>query len=161
MAVISNLPKGLISLFGIRDMGEVPREISAVIAPTFDVTEFLLTNREALLPTTSSFALTGFLALATVPPGEMWRVHGYSVQCYDLSGGTTATFRTAYTEQSGAVIGLGQAISVAAPSDNRLAMTQSPFWAVPGARLGLWVETIAGGGSIAAQAAAIISRLRV
>jgi hypothetical protein len=40
-------------------------------------------------------------------------------------------------------------------------MAQVNKYFVPsGARIGVWVETIAGGGSIAVQAALVISRLR-
>lgn len=160
-AEISNLPRGLINLFGIRDMGAAPRNLSGEIVSTIDITEFLLVNREAVLPNTGSASTTGFHALVTVPHSELWRIHGYSVQTYDLGGPTTGTLRTAYIEQGGVHIGLGQTVTITAPSDNRLAMTQSPFWAVPGSRLGVWVESIAGGGSLAIQAAVVISRVRI
>jgi len=158
---ISNPPRGLYSLTGLMDMGDVPRILADSVVPTIDITEFLLTNREAVLPSTSAFSTQGFHALVTVPPGELWRIHLYSVECYDLSTGNTATLRTAYTELSGAITGLGPTVSVATSTERRLAMMAQPFWAVPGSRLGIYIEVKAGAGSLAAQASAIISRLRI
>lgn len=161
MSTVSNLPRGLVSLFGLKDMGESPRSLNPEIVATLDITEFLLLNRESIIPSTTTATTTGFRGLVSVPAGELWYIHGYSVQTYELVASVTATLRTAYTEAAQVHIGLGGPVSVAAASDNRLAMTASPFWAPAGATLGVWVETIAGAGTLACQAAVVISRLRI
>jgi hypothetical protein len=159
--VISNPPKGLISLFGLRDMGGVPRALEETVGASLDITEFVMLNRESLLPGTTSATATGFRNIIEVPAGETWVIHGYSVDCYELVAPATATLRCAYTEQQGCHIGLGPTVSIAAGTDRRLAMAQVDKYFVPsGARIGVWVETIVGGGTIAVQAALVISRLR-
>jgi hypothetical protein len=160
-STITNPPKGLISLFGLNDMGGVPRELSGVVAPSLDMTEFVMLNRESLLPGTVTATATGFRNIIEVPAGQTWVIHGYSVDCYELVAPCTGTLRAAYTESAGCHIGLGPTVSIAAASDRRLAMSNVDKYFVPsGARIGVWVESIAGGGQLAVQAALVITRLR-
>ncbi len=144
-------------------MGAVPRSLSNVIAPTLDMTDFLMLNRESLIPPTTTATATGFRNIIEVPAGELWVVHGYSVDTYELVAPVNAVLRAAYTEASGVHIGLGGTVSITTgAAERRLAMTQFTRFFVPsGARIGVWVEQISGGGSVAVQAVLVITRLRI
>lgn len=158
MAVITNPPRGLTSLTGLRDMGDVPRELSPVVAPVIDVTEFLLVTRETVTGSLAQGTLNSF-GLIAVPAGELWYVHQWSVATDAMAAGETVEFSCGVIQD---------AIYVATARPNAQLTTgfrsecvsMHPFWAVAGTELAARVNGITGGGTVNFIGAAVITRLR-
>lgn len=165
MAIITQFPRGLVSLTGLRDMGEAPRQLADVIAPSIDVTQFLLLNREAIYGSVSAAAIGSFVATGNphlVPAGELWYVHSWSVSATVFAGDTGRI--------APQVNFLGQQIVNGRPSTDQAVLavntaiscfTESPFWAGPGSELGCLVERWSGAAGLGLGMRAIISRLRI
>ncbi len=91
---LTKFPKGLTSLFGLRDLGKVPGSLSEELRGSIDVTQFYLLNDRELV------TLSGVAALAAgsnnyaevVPPGELWYVWSFVV-AVDPGAGAAATYR--------------------------------------------------------------------
>ena len=90
MANISNPPKGLLSLLGLRDMGDVPRLLTENVVATVDITQFLLLDREVVQGSVTMSALNRF-GLVTVPPGELWYIHQWGAATNELAAGEKVT----------------------------------------------------------------------
>jgi len=158
MGVISNYPRGLIPLAGLRDMGEVPRNLADTIAPTIDVTEFLLVNRETVTASLSLSSLNS-AGLIPIPAGELWYVHQWSVSTDAMAAGETVEF-------SCGVIQDGTYVATARPNGQTTngfrseCVSMNPFWAIAGSELSVRCNGITGGGSVNFIGAAFISRFR-
>jgi hypothetical protein len=165
MATVTTPPRGLISLFGLRDMGAVPNDLAGTIAPTIDITEFALTNRDAVFLGSVGAASpglhtpTGGTVDPTVPPGELWYVHQFSVAAVTAVGaGITVHFRpvmidsTLYFARGARVTGTA--------GENPITMSDRMFLATPGQSLRIWVEGITGG-AVTLSAYALITRLKI
>lgn len=161
MGIISNPPRGLVSLTGLRDMGDVPRELVPQVMSSIDVTELLLLNRETLDGSGVFITAQGALDIGTefiVPPGELWYVHDFSV-LIDCNAGSTTTCYAFYQETSSTGVAVGFPVNV--PASTRGFARDFDFnrWAVPGAALRLYVAAFTGAPSAAGTA--IITRLRI
>lgn len=161
MASITQFPRGLVSLTGLRDMGEAPRNLADTIAPTIDVTQFLLLNRETELLAANISGTGGALAF-TVPPGELWYIHSLSATV----SGLLATDRLQFSPGiflSGLFFQLGETSPLFTNTGSRASCgIRNPVWAGPGTILGVWVNdyaSTAGGHSTNYQAA--VSKLRI
>lgn len=161
MATIATPPRGLISLFGLRDMGAVPNDLASTVAPTIDITEFALTNREAIY--TGLVNLTGvgnvsFGSTVTVPAGELWYVHSWTISTSTLAAGQTLDIKPIYWESNFTIFGRGARAS-GTVNHSIVAFTDRMFLATSGSQLQVYVEQISGG-PIGAAGSALITRLR-
>lgn len=165
MAVITQFPRGLVSLTGLRDMGEAPRDLSGVIAPTIDITQFLLLNRETIFGTVAASAIGSFAATGNVhrvPPGELWYVHAFAVSV-TVFAGDTARIVPGFSDQ-GQVFGRGLPSSVpaAAGANQTLHVYQDgSAWIGPGVELVAIVEAYTGVAGLGLGLRASISRLKI
>jgi hypothetical protein len=165
MAIITQFPRGLVSLTGLRDMGEAPRELADSIAPTIDITQFLLLNRESIFGTVSASAIGSYVATGNVhrvPPGELWYVHAFSVGV-TVFAGDTARIVTAFSDQ-GQVIssGLPNGLAAAAGANQSLHVRQdAPAWIGPGVELACIVEAYTGAAGLGLGLRASITRLKI
>lgn len=160
MAVIGKFPKGLVGLTELRDMGESPRELAQIIAPTIDVTQFLLTDREVVTDSnTIAGAGSTVMPNLQVPKGELWRVHGASMTSAG-SGGSPAYKGTIFYREQNVTIALAPAISTLATEGS---IVSSPpgqmFWAVPGAEFGFLCTAFSANFTV--SAGIIITRIRI
>lgn len=160
MAVIGNFPRGLVSLTGLRDMGEAPRELAQSIAPTIDVTEFLLLNRQTE-KTSGTATAVGFVSGPTVPAGELWYLHAFSVICGPLA----ATERIRFTV--GAIIDNeffafgAHSITANTTGDRASSFINRPIWVGPGVTLAVFVESYSSAGGIGLGINASVTKLRI
>lgn len=84
MSEISRIPQGILGFLGIKNGGRNPRYLVDQLAPTWDMTSLYLENAAQYQSTVSTLNATGYLALFSAPPGELWLVTDYSV---DLATG--------------------------------------------------------------------------
>lgn len=161
MAILSNPPRGLVSLTGLRDMGDVPRDLVPQVMSSIDITDLLLLNRETLDGSGIFITAQGSLDLGpefTVPPGELWYIHDYSV-LIDCNAGSTTTVYPFYQETNSTGVSVGLPVTVPASTRGFVRDADQARWAVPGAALRLYVAAFTGAPSCAG--AAIITRLRI
>ena len=165
MSALTEQPKGLIGLFGLRDMGAVPRELSPQIVATLDITQFVLTNRDAVNLGTFGVTAPGLYTpaggsiSATVPAGELWYVHQFSVAAVTaLAVGDTMRFRTCLVDST-LYFPRGPSVSGAA-GENPITLSDRMFLATPGQSLRCWVEQHAGA-AVTLTAYALITRIKI
>lgn len=145
MAGLIESPRSLISLLGVRDMGELPRELAGVIAPVIDITQnYLFARREALNGSGIAAAI-GFtpLAASIVPPGEAWYLHAYQL------GGTCAVGETLDLYPAlrigGGGVATGPAQAIAASTSRVCPSFELPTrWLAPGDGLAAQVTSLTG-----------------
>lgn len=144
MAVVSQPPRGLISIFGLRDMGTVPSDLSGQIVGTFDISELCLLNRELVVGSASTSPGAGgiiFSGNAVVPPGELWYVWTYGIRSAAPAGESIRL--TPCIAMQGAVIPIGDPRTAGA-SEQLAANAIGGFWLGPGAGFGCVVEAETG-----------------
>lgn len=161
-AVVSNPPRGLYSLLGLRDMGDVPREVSAQVVTTIDISQFLLLNRETTfstpIPTGGAPGWKG-IGNVRVPPGELWYVHELGLEG-TVGAGITGKVAVGYAENDGAPVVVGDIQSAGAGEIIASSRTADPFWAVPGATFP-YLCLASAGGSFNCSLTLIVTRLRI
>ena len=156
MPTISNLPRGLISLLGLQDMGASPRELSGVVAGTLDLAQFLLLNRETLSASPVAAAV-GTQVVFTVPPGELWYVHAFGARVGPVGAGLTLRIGAGIaTNQVYTPITSGE---TAVGGELANAGLLSGLWATPGQALCIEVQAIGAPSNI--NSSAVITRLRI
>lgn len=164
MGTITTPPRGLISLFGLRDMGAVPNDLSQVVASTVDITEFCLTNRDAVNLGTAGIGAPGLHTPVggtvdpTVPPGELWYVHQFGISTGILAAGVTQRLRCALVDST-LYFARGPAVTATA-GEAALTASDRMFIATPGQSLKIWCESHTGAASNV-FAYALITRLRI
>lgn len=144
MSNITQPPRGLISIFGLRDMGVVPNDLSPQIVGTFDISQLCLLNRELLVGTAVTSPGVGgilFPANAVVPAGELWYVWTYGIRTAAAAGESIRL--TPCVAMQGAVIPIGDPRSAGA-GEQLAANAQSGFWLGPGAGFGCVIEAETG-----------------
>lgn len=138
---IGNVPRGLVSIFGLSTMGQAPNLMNNQIVPTFDIEQLLLLNRELLTGSNNTSPGIGGLIFtgSRVPPGELWYVWSAGVRSATLAGETLGI--AGCYEQGGALLPAGPRgeIGGAAAQQIGLSIGQG-FWLGPGAGLGVVVE---------------------
>lgn len=73
MGIVNRYAKGLLSILDSQTQGDTPSSMGDVIAPTFDISEYLLASKGyEFKQTTSIFVALGQVVEAPVPAGEMW-----------------------------------------------------------------------------------------
>jgi hypothetical protein len=165
MAQITQFPRGLVSLTGLRDMGEAPRDLAGVIAPTIDITQFLLLNRESIFGSVSVSSIGAAVVAGSVfkvPAGELWYVHAFSVST-TVFAGDTGRVATAFIDQGQVILnGLPQQLAAAVAVNQSIGSFQSsPGWIGPGVELACLVEAFTGVSGFGIGFRASISRLRI
>lgn len=158
MASITQLPRGLVSLTGLRDMGEAPRELSEIIAPSIDVTQFLLLNRETIF---ENFIISAVATVAspTIPPGELWYIHQWSVDA-DVNATNAISLCVGFF-QGNRFFAAGVPSPIRSGTGDLVsAYMDGPKWLGPGVSLAFQVQHWAGPATnLRAQLS--ISRLRI
>lgn len=158
---ITNVPRGLLSLLGLRDFGATPRFCEETIAPGIDVTQFLLLNRESIAsPLINVSTLTSATSTeTTVPPGELWYVHWQTVQSSGLAAGETIGLQPGYQWQ-GIFFATGDTVRATAGHRASVAAWEG-YWAPAGSEIGLRTNEITTTGSIGCAIGLNITRLRI
>jgi hypothetical protein len=163
---ITNPPKGLVSLLGLRDLGGVPRVLLGDMQAGVDVTQFLLVDRECIFMSPNpQVSAVGAAAAFTVPAGELWYVHEFGIRSAPLLAGERIQMTTLATTLSATGGGascpngtIGTATNVGARTACHI---RQSFWLNPGSTLTWQVLDIATAGTIEISPIAIITRLRV
>lgn len=155
---ITNIPRGFLSLTGLRDMGGVPREVVPTITPGIDITQFLLLNRETIdVPV----VFTGIQSIAsiTVPAGELWYVHATTVGTVVLPAGDSISVQVGYLVGS---INVSIGDPVRATGGHRALAWATGFWLPAGDSISSrTLEFNVAAGTLNGVTAAIITRLRI
>lgn len=155
---ITNIPQGFVSLTGLRDMGGAPREVVSTIAPGIDVTQFLLLNREAVQEVVpSGVVLTSVLGL-TVPAGELWYVHAFSVFTVALAAGDSIGFCVG-TAVGNNNVSMSDSFR-SATAGHRVTAFARDFWAPAGTGFSARLTEV-GGAGVNLVFTAVITRLRI
>lgn len=157
--VVANPPRGLISLFGLREMGAAPNLLSQNILATFDIAELSLLNRELITGTTNTGGVGGYQNVA-VPAGELWYVWSYSVTTPVIGAGESIRFSLGYVTTAASAIITASDPRTAIVNELAAAFIQNPFWLGPGSGLGHLVEAEVGAAKAMAWRAVIV-RLRI
>lgn len=157
-------PRGITAALGVRDAGQLPRELAGVIAGTIDLLEpYLFTRREfvvqAGIPATlTPGGITGMPALV-VPNGECWYVWAWQVSA-STAVGEALTVYPALRLQGGSITAGGPTVlgasTVAWAPPN---LYPGRFFLAPGESLGAATGSATGAPNVAGAAA--ITRLRV
>jgi hypothetical protein len=162
-AIISNPPRGLYSLLGLRDMGDVPRLVADQCATVTDITQFLLLNRETIFSTPiATGGAPGWRGVGTlrVPAGELWYIHELGLESGVLGAGVAGRVCLGYAENDGAPVAVSEAQAAAAGEAIAIGRTIDPFWAVPGATFPFFVKANTGG-SFNCTLTLLFTRLRI
>jgi hypothetical protein len=158
MKFITNPPRGLVSLFGLNDMGKVPNILSDQIVGTFDLSELVLLNRELIQGNVGTGTVPAAIVATTVPAGELWYVWSYTVRTPTIPAGEQLQYTVGFT-QFGTYLSGSPARS--GPNGYQISNhTNAPFWLGPGTGLGVGIEYVVGAGLTLTWQASIV-RLRV
>jgi len=142
-------------------MGQVPKDLSQVIAPSLDITQFLLLNREALLGS-GSVTGTGFAFAFVVPAGELWYVHSFTVTGPAILAGDRLRVSVGIALNGGYFQQSESSPTINTVNDRVGVGFRNPVWIGPGTALGVFTEAYtSGGGGFSMGYAAAITRLRV
>lgn len=158
MTPISNVPQGLISLLGLRDMGAVPRQVPETLSASFDVIPLLLLNRE-VQGGQALFSTINSVPLITVPAGELWYVHAFGISSGTLLAGETITICPGFIQEA-SFIEVGPCESAVAGARAGTGAYTS-MWLPPGSQLAARTNQITTGASITVLGRALVSRLRI
>lgn len=163
---INTLPLGLLDVLGIRSGGEYPRFLTQQLDAGIDLLRLYLAAREeSFVPAAFTVAATGFQPIAglTVPSGEYWWIHSYTVRL--LTGAAEAisaslAWRFDVNSALPAFIGVSDLLTLGASISGTLnAEHQMPLIASPGSIGLLAVESITG--TIDGSCGLRITRLRI
>lgn len=161
MAVISNFPRGLVSLTGLNDLGQAPKNLSDTLAGTIDITQFLLLNREAL-NASATVTGTGFSFGFTVPAGELWYVHSFTALSPAILAGDRLRLSVGIALNGGYFQQSESSPLINTVNDRIGVGIRNPVWIGPGTGLGCFIEAFtSGGGGFSMAFSAAITRLRI
>lgn len=142
---ITNNPRGLVSLLGLRDMGGVPRALISEIQTGIDVTQFLLVDRSTL-NATLAFNAVGNQIFFTVPAGELWYIHAFGARSAALGAGQRISIATGCQVISNSdFVPLGEVAKETNTGAIAMCVTPEGFWLNPGGTLLIQVTDIAAG----------------
>jgi hypothetical protein len=81
MGIVNRYAKGLLTVLDSQTQGDTPSSMGDVIAPTMDVSEFLLASKGSVqLQTQNIFIGLGQVVEAPVPAGEQWWVRSVHLE---------------------------------------------------------------------------------
>lgn len=157
---ITNIPQGILSLLGLRDMGAVPRFVEPNIGSSIDITPFLLNNREEARGVVNYNSVTSVTTVeTTVPAGELWYVHRIGVSSAILAAGETIKIQPGYIWQN-RFFPLGD--NDAATAGGRASCgSWAGSWVPAGGALASRVNQITTAGTIAVNCDVNFTRLRI
>jgi len=151
MATVGKYPRGFLSLLGLQNFGENPRDVGGVISPVVDIGDQFLVESFEIRTGNNAAGATGFNKFTNnsliVPQGELWRVFAFSVQ---VVSGVGASGRFAAAIAVGSTAGVGPRLVVSQQQDYVASqtafngLTQLPFWAPAGYELGIELANVAG-----------------
>jgi len=164
---ITNLPKGLISVLGLRDYGSTPPVLAAEVRLGLEGRDLYLLNSRTIVgfgtiavPVVNSNV---FVAAAgeidTVPPGELWYVWNAFAFANPIAATAIRLALSANLDGLNTTVPVGPYESAAALEAVR-ARTDFPFWASSGTRFGALVQSITGAPG-AVTGFGVVTRLRI
>lgn len=162
MRTISQTPRGLLSLLQLGTSGDVPRDLANQVVATVELVElFLLNDRRAETGYSVAAPVVGSNFFGTplaIPPGELWYVHQYFVQCSPGAGAAIDMCPAIAFENTNTACPLAPYQAATANQQVRVGADR-PFWAAAGSNFGVLVrsQTL----QPAINGTAVISRLRV
>lgn len=144
-APITQPPRGLISIFGLNDMGKVPNLLNEQISGTFDMSQLCLLNREFISGSNATSPGLGGIILtqSIVPPRELWYVWSAGLRSATAAG-ETLRVRPCFV-QGGALLPAGPSAACGAAAAEQLGCPfPQGFWLGPDSGLGVIVEAETG-----------------
>jgi hypothetical protein len=142
---ITNNPRGIVSLLGLRDMGGVPRALVSEIQTGIDVTQFLLVDRSTQ-NVTQAFNAVGNQIFFTVPPGELWYIHAFGARSAALGAGQKISMAAGcQVIATSDFVPLGEVNKETATGAIAMCVIPQGFWLNPGGTLMIQVTDIAAG----------------
>lgn len=144
----SRVPLALLDLLGAKSLGETPRIVSDVIAPTVELLDLYALNMYELKVAGRTLDLVaGFNAMDTgdsvkVNDGEVWRLYLASVQIV-AGAGETVDAAPAFRYQ-GQTVHLADPETAANNTRWKVWNGGTPFWLPTGSELGIVANNITG-----------------
>lgn len=159
---ITEFPRGLQAILGLRDGGLGTRNLSETVAPTIDTGDlFLFGRRENVFQSGVALNLAAggqtIFSSAVVPPGEAWFVWNYQFSVATAVGETARVLPS--VRIGGAGIVTGPSVALAASEFRYQIPYAGRVWLAPGDALVLSTE--AGTGAPTAALSAAFTRVRV
>jgi len=148
MPQIIKLARGLRALLGGQGDNYSPQDISAVLAPTVDLTQpYLLDNREYVglgsvaAPVVGANLFPSATSFQPVPAGELWYVWGFVAQSQPGAGAAIDFAAAIQIDGNPITLPVGDYIATAALQDGR-SSTKVPFWAGPSTFFGFVTRSV-------------------
>jgi hypothetical protein len=147
---IQTLPLGLLGLLDLKTMGRNPPALGQTVAPVLDITQLYLNGKALEFAATSKAVGVGGYGLfldfdttvpITVPEGETWFVHDYTMLAQLNAGGTCNLVVPAWRPAGGNYHSLANEKDPMPVGGNSMFSVRD-FWLPPGASLGFWVHTV-------------------
>lgn len=147
MAAINKLPGGLLGFLGIKNGGEYPRDLSTVLLPTWDLSQFYAAYNSEYVTANVGVAAIGANAAFTVPQDQAWLVLEFSASSVTLGAGQTIQLGLQYTDAgAGATTHIESPTNVATVGLRAMvAMERTPLYLNPGSTLGSTCVQLAAG----------------
>jgi hypothetical protein len=147
-SLINRVPIGLLSLLGIKALGDNPRELSNQVWPNLDLMPFYLAaTTEVLNVNTLAVNANGFwgATAATTTNLKLWVVNSYTCRSVaNLGAATSIRFRAAINDTTtNRIVSVSDALSVGAAGESPICGFSQRIVMLPGYQLGIWVEQIA------------------
>jgi len=162
---INRAPPGLLSLFGIKAMGQNPSQMSDTVLPALDVLKFY----SGVYSTMETGAVTGINATGLksaanvfeAQPGEQLLVHclSMSLDAVVAAGGTLGYTPVLVEASSGRIVGVLGPHAEAIAAGSPISGSEDPFIVPPGFRVGMMVEAIGGGITVTARISGLVLHL--
>lgn len=155
MGNVTAYPVGLTDLLKVRDLGQLPANISPSVALVLDALDFYANNgREGIVESIASgTVVTGLnptiTAAFAVPQNEIWYVQAFTVAMV-LGAGGSVSLAPCATVPGNFNIQYGTYASGGA-NEFLSAFSERPFWALAGTRFGAFAQraTLPGNLSVA------------
>jgi len=163
---ILKAPRGLTSILALRSDGQVPHNLSDIVAGTVEMRElFLLDTRESIISNSNAAPAVGSNVYAgaapgdlVIPAGELWYVWHYFCNSTLGAGAAIDFCPSAQLDATPLMSPLGPYVAGAA-TQNVKAPSISQFWAGPGTTFGFSVRSVTLAPSV--NAGIVFTRLRV
>lgn len=163
-SLINRVPPGLLSLLGIKALGQNPSVLSDTIAAEIDVAPlYLQAFSELVANSTTPFTTTGIVGgLVVVPAGEMWIVN--RAACYAgavIGAATTCRIKLVVYESVSQRILLTSEASTATTGERFLCSLQGPLVLSSGEQVAVFCESFTGAAAVTATMAMEVTKLSV
>jgi len=163
--VIQLNPPGFLGLLGLKNGGVNPPNLSGVIAPGFEMSDWYLRGAQEIIQDTAvaipNGAVAGFGGIvATVPQGQWWHVRHYNGMIATVAGDTVGTWALAYG-YGGLPIQVSDPYPAVAAASQAWGWSPTPFWVPPGGTLGVLFSTNVIAGASIFQPRICLSRCTV